>query len=433
MKKAWNIFLVLPLMIILLSCEDELIQEQQVLSQDELAQLEKTNELKQAVFDIMSEWYLWNDLIPEVDIDSYTSAEDLMRAMTNKQLDKWSYIENEEEYDALFEKGEYEGYGFRMAFDPKGNLRVAFVYNDSPFGRAGVQRSWIINKINGKAVKDLSSAALAEALEGSTHNFEMIRSDGITVSELVTKTTIGINTVLTDKVFDLENTKVGYLAFNSFLATSEEELKSSFQKFKDANIQELIIDLRYNGGGRVNIAEWMASNIIGNLGNGRNFLEYKFNKDKSEENDSQVAFQASEIPLNLDRVVFITSSGSASASELLINGLLPFIDVSLIGDNTYGKPVGSFKIPFEGYAINPISFKVLNDQGIGEYFEGIPADAYVEDDLTHDLGNPEESRLKEALYYIQNGSFSGLNARQSNSLQSRQFELEGFRQEIGAF
>lgn len=433
MKKVWNIFLLLPFLVFLLSCEDEVVQEQEVLTQEEIEQQEATNALKQAVFEIMHEWYLWNELIPEVKVGNYASADDLMEAMMNKQLDKWSYIENEEVYDALFEKGEYEGYGFRMAFDPEGNLRVAFVYQDSPFGRAGVQRSWIINKINGKAVKDMTTATLSEALQGSNHNFELMKPDGSILSESVTKTTIGINTVLTDKVFELEHTKVGYLAFNSFLATSEEELKVSFQKFKDANIQELIIDLRYNGGGRVNIAEWMASNIIGDLGNGKNFLEYKFNKNKAEENDSHIAFQPAEIPLNLDRVVFITSSGSASASELLINGLRPFIEVSLVGDNTYGKPVGSFKFSFEGYAINPISFKVLNDQGIGEYYEGIPADAYVEDDLTHDLGDPQEARLKEALYYIQNGSFSGLSARKSTSLKSQQIELQGFRQEIGAF
>ncbi len=431
MMKLESIFLLLGLLIGFASCKDDVLSEQEIeVRQEQIL----TMALKDTVYNIMKEWYLWNDQIPDVNVADYASADALLKAMMNRELDKWSYIEKEETYDALFDKGQYEGYGFRMAFDPEDNLRVAFVYKDSPFGRSGVQRAWIINKIDGKAVKDLiASSTLNTALEGNSHTFEMIRPDGSAITETVSKTTIGINTVLTDKVFEASNTAVGYLAFNSFLATSEEELKVSFQRFKSANVQELIIDLRYNGGGRVNIAEWMASNIIGNLGTGKNFLQYKYNKDKAEENDLQVPFDKAEIPLNLDRVVFITSGSSASASELLINGLRPFVNVTLIGDDTYGKPVGSFKFPFEGYAINPISFKVLNDQGIGEYYEGLKADAFVEDDLRHDLGDPDELRLKEALYYIENGIFSGVNARQKEVVKAQEVLLEGFSREIGAF
>ncbi|MDF9797344.1 carboxyl-terminal processing protease [Catalinimonas alkaloidigena] len=433
MNKYWLAILAFPLLIFTACQEEDVIKEQEEVNPDPVL-VKEIDTVKLAVYDIMHEWYLWNVLIPEVNIEDYASADELMKAMMNKTLDKWSYIEDEEEYNALFEKGEYQGYGLRMAFDEDGNLRVAFVYNDSPFGRAGVQRSWIINKIDGKNVKDLSAAGtLAQALEGTSHDFELIRSDGSKVNELLTKTTIGINTVLNDDIFQLGQTKVGYLAFNSFLATSEDELRVSFQKFKDENIQEMIIDLRYNGGGRVNIAEWMASNIIGDLSSGKNFIQYRFNQNKAAENDAQVPFNTPEIPLNLDRVIFITSNGSASASELLINGLRPFIDVQLIGDDTYGKPVGSFPFKVNGYAINPISFKVLNDQGVGEYFEGLQADAYIKDDLTHDLGDPNEARLKEALYFIENGTFSGLSARQSLPVKEQQIEMKGFRMEIGAF
>lgn len=434
MNRYWLLLLAFPVLIFTACEDDEVLQEREVPDAQSAQELEEVNALKQEVYDVMQEWYLWNDQLPEVDLADFESTDQLMNALKYSPLDKWSYIEKEEEYDAFFEKGEYEGYGFRMAFDDDGNLRVAFVYNDSPFGRAGVQRSWIINKINGKLVRDLrEEGALNQALEGSSHNFEIIRADGSTVSQSVTKTTIGINTVLKDQIIELNQKKVGYLAFNSFLATSEEELRASFQKFKDNTIDELIIDLRYNGGGRVNIASWMASNILGSQSIGRNFMEYQFNADKADEYNEQEAFIAPEIPLELDHVIFITSSGSASASELLINGLRPFIDVTLIGDDTYGKPVGSAPFKYGGYAINPIIFKILNDQGIGEYFDGIQADAYVIDDLTHDLGDPEEARLKEALYFIENGIFSGAAARQSPFVKDQQIELEGFRREIGAF
>jgi len=393
----------------------------------------RTDSLKLFVAQVMEEWYLWNDIIPELNVDDYDTPDDVLYAMMNKDLDKWSYIQEEEAYNAYFENAQYEGYGFRMAFDEDDNLRVAFVYNDSPFGRAGVKRSWIIDKIDGVRPKELNDKGLlSQALEGNTHKFEMLLPDGSRKIESLSKSTIGINTVLTDNVYSIGSHTIGYLAFNSFLATSEEELIQTFQKFKTANIDELIIDLRYNGGGRTNIAEWMASNIIGDLGKGKNFIEYQFNQLQSEQNRVE-AFNEAEIPLNLDRAIFITSRSSASASELLINGLRPFVDVVLIGDNTYGKPVGSFPFFFSGYAISPISFKVLNDQGVGEYYQGLVADAYVADDLNYELGDTNEARLQEALYYIKNGIFSSASSRQQSLSKIPQIELEGFRREIGAF
>jgi C-terminal processing protease CtpA/Prc len=367
-------------------------------------------------------------------MDDYNSADALMDAMLNKTYDKWSYIQKEETYDALFERGEYKGYGVRMAFDLDGQLRVAFVYEDSPFGRAGIERSWIIDEINGTSVRTLAdNGQLNSMLRADNHTFGMIKPDGSAENFSLAKSTIGMNTVTAEEIFDLDGTKVGYLSFVSFLATSEEELDASFQRFQAENIRELIVDLRYNGGGRVNIAEMMASNIIGEAGEGRNFIKYRHNAEKSAQYDQSVQFNSPQIPLQLDRLIVITSSGSASASELLINGLRPFVDVVIIGDDTYGKPVGSRPFRFGGYAISPISFKILNDNDEGEYFGGLQADAYVVDDLSRKLGDPEEARLQEALYFIRNGSFSGLNARSSRTLKEQQLEISGFQQEIGAY
>jgi len=417
------------LFILLLACEeDELVQDPNELN---LADTLNQN-LKTAVYNIMNEWYLWNDQLPDVNIETFSDADALLNAMMNKPLDKWSYIQEEESYNALFERGEYEGYGVRMARDMESNLRVAFVYQDSPFGSAGVKRSWIIDQINGTRIKNVDGFTLSQLLEGSNHQFTFIKPDGSTVTENFSKGTIGINTVMNADVLERQGASVGYLAFNSFLATSEEELEAAFRKFQAGGIEELIIDLRYNGGGRVNIAEWMASNIIGNEGTSKNFIEYSFNRDKADQYNEAVPFNEPTIPLNLDRIVVITSRASASASELLINGLRPFIDVILVGDDTYGKPVGSFPFFVQGYAISPISFKIVNDNGIGDYFNGLQADVYVEDDLSAQLGDPDESRLQEALYYLENGRFSGTTARRLPD-DTQQLEMYGFQQEIGAY
>jgi len=426
---------VIPALLLLSACEEEqVLTEEERLALEEQQQAENLNAtLKSAVYDIMNEWYLWNDQLPDVNPANYKDADELLNAMMFTPTDKWSYIQEEETYKSFFDDGEYQGYGLRMARDLEGNIRVAFVYNDSPFGRAGVERSWIIDKINGTSISNIDGQTFSQLLSGDSHTFEFIKPDGTVATESLSKSTIGINTVLSAEVIERNNIKVGYLAFNSFLATSEEELNQAFQRFQSEGIQELVIDLRYNGGGRVNIAEWMASNIIGNAGTGRNFIVYSFNQDKSEELNESIPFTEPNVPLNLNRIVAITSRASASASELLINGLRPFIEVKLIGDDTYGKPVGSFPFFVEGYAISPISFKIVNDQGIGDYYTGLKADAYVEDDLSHRLGDPSESRLREALHYLENGTFSGTIARSADATKNQQIEMRGFRQEIGAF
>lgn len=416
--------------IALFACEkDDIVIEKEIPQEP----VEEKLSLKQKVYEVMHEWYFWNDELPALDTNDFETAIDLLEAMKKKPLDKWSYIEKEEDYDNYFEKGQYEGYGFSMVFDKDEQLRVAYVYQDSPFFRAGVGRSWIIKKINGQSIKSLlDEGSFDEAFNNSTNTFEFTDDNGNPITKSITKSTIGINSVLHKDVFKIDGTPVGYLVFNNFLQTSLPELQDAFSHFQQENIKELILDLRYNGGGRVNMAQYIATNILGAGGVGQDFIQFVYNKDKASENQT-AKFGSPEYPLNLNRLIVITSKGTASASELVVNSLKPFMDVILIGDDTYGKPVGSFAIKYEGYAVSPISFKIVNQNGEGEYFDGIQANAYVTDDLAHDFGDPEEARLKESLYFIKNGSFSGQTARVRSVEKVRTIPLTGFRQEIGAF
>ena len=104
-------------------------------------------------------------------------------------------------------------------------------------------------------------------------------------------------------------------------------------------------------------------------------------------------------------MVFITSKGTASSSEALINCLAPYIDVKTVGDTTYGKPVGMYVFKYDDWAFLPIVFKLVNTNGTGDYFFGIPPDSECPDDITRSFDDREEACLKEALYYIENGSF----------------------------
>ena len=396
-----------------------------------------SSELRDTTFRIMQEWYLWNEEMPDVDPEDYASADDLLQALKYR-LDKWSYITEEEEYDDFFTRGEYEGYGFGWNQDEEGKLRVTLVYQDSPFGRAGVGRGWIINRVNGQqTTKDTNINSL---IPEATNTFEFINAAGETVTETLTKSKININTVLHHEVIDVGNKKVGYLVFNSFLQTSADELKPVFEEFQQAGIDDLILDLRYNGGGRVSVAEYIAGNIIGQRGTDRTFLQYAYNNniqaaidaDLEAKEDITTKFQTPDFPLDLDQLVVIASGRTASASELLINGLRPFMDVLIVGENTHGKPVGSFAFRYGGYAISPISFKVINDNGEGEYFGGFPVDAAVADDITRSFGDPEEARLKEALNFVKTGAFTVAGgARTASSAADKDNGLRGFEWEIG--
>ena len=435
MHVKYNRLYAILLLLVLWSCQED--DDVVAPSSDILLPL-NSPELRDTTYRIMQDWYLWNEEMPDVDPKDFGSADELMDALQYR-LDKWSYITEKKEYDSYFSQGEYEGYGYGPAFDDTGNLRISLVYQDSPFGRAGVERGWIIAKINGQAVNRTTYSN--SLIDASTNTFEFINAAGETITETLTKSAITINTVLHHEVIDVGSEKVGYLVFNSFLAPSIDELKPVFAEFQQAGIADLILDLRYNGGGRVNVAEYIAGNIIGNRGTDRTFLEYAYNPtiqaaiDADPETKAKFTtkFQTPDFPLDLDRLIVIASGRTASASELLINGLRPFMDVLIVGENTHGKPVGSSPHYFGGYAISPISFKVINDNGEGEYFGGFAPDALVADDITRPFGDPEEARLKEALNFVASGAFTVAGgARTAAPAVDSDDILQGFQWEIGA-
>ncbi len=217
------------------------------------------------------------------------------------------------------------------------------------------------------------------------------------------------------------------------------ELKPAFAEFQQAKITDLVLDLRYNGGGRIDVAEYIATNLIGTRGTDRVFAQDSYNPtiQSAIDADPEIlasttrSFAAPEFPLDLNRLVVIASGRTASASELLINGLRPFMDVLIVGENTYGKPVGSRPFRYGGYAISPIILKIVNDNGEGEYYEGFEPDALVADDLSRNFGDPGEARLREALYYIRTGAFNDENARRTPFAAEKPIEFRGFQQEIG--
>jgi carboxyl-terminal processing protease len=394
----------------------------------------------QEFYDLMTDWYFWYDLMPEIDPDLYASPYEVLEALRQRPVDRWSYISTKAEFDAYYRDSKFIGYGFGSAWDQDGKLRVSFIFNSTDMYEEGVRRSWIIERINNTTVQPgMNINQMLGANEvGVTNTFLFRIPDGTTREMAVQKKEVFMNTVLHREVIETANGKVGYLVFKNFTQPSFDELDETFAHFATEGIEDLVLDMRYNGGGQTNVANYLSSIIGGEGLKGEPFARYMYNDKQSPERDFTDNFgsDAKRQPpyAGFNRLFTIATRQTASASEMVINGLSPFIDVYIVGDNTYGKPMGMNVFTYRDlYAFVPVTFKIANARDEGDYFDGLPADSPAPDDLSRVFGDPEEESLKEVLNYIETGSFSMVPAKKSFVQVQQPFELmTGIRAEIGA-
>lgn len=368
-----------------------------------------TADIRDSLWLYMQDVYLWYDKLPTTfNPRSYADPESEMDALRAYQLlDQWSFVEKASTFNSYFADGETQDFGFWIKYDANNDLRVRYVYAQSPAGKAGVERGWKLTTINGQSVKSLSDDAIVTAFYDATSTtFGFQKTDGSTATLPLTTATYTLNTVLFNKTYDLAGKKVGYLVFNSFTGTpSQNELKSVLSNFESAGVNELVVDLRYNGGGDVDTQVTLANALAPtSVTRSSVMFSYIHNNKLSQWNET-IKF-AKTGSLNLSRIFFITSAASASASELLINNLKPYLDVKLIGKATHGKPVGMYGFEVMDYVIAPIAFKTINAKNVGDYYSGLAVDASVSDGLDKNWGDPQENCLAAALGYIQTGSFT---------------------------
>lgn len=384
-------------------------------------------ENQQLMFE-MDNWYLWYDKMPDVNPENYHSPVDLLDALIYKELDKWSYITTKQELEAYYDQAEYVGYGIGMAFDSSNRLWITFIFDESPLREFGVDRGWRIEAINNIIVSPSNATSL---LEPSSATFRLINHDMDEVVVSATKQALRMNTVLMDSVYTTNEENIGYFVLKGFVTPTVEELNTTFTKFAEQNVNEVIVDLRYNGGGSINTASHLANLLAGSIANGEILGTYAHNNKQSHENSS-IYIEIETNSLFLDRVVFITTQNSASASELVINGLTPHMDVVLVGDKTYGKPVGMYTFTYLSFdwAFVPICFRFLNANDEGDYYDGIPADIEAGDGINFLFGDINEPSLAAAIGHI-TGQTKTLSETTFEKLYQPQ--QKGLRQEIGAW
>lgn len=360
------------------------------------------------VRDVLDEYYLWYRELPRANPANYPSPQAYLEAVRYRPLDEtFSYITSRAANEAFYGESQFVGFGFSTQITER-EMRVLQVFPESPAAESGMARGDRILEVDGRSVGDLIddgtiNSAFGASTPGVTSTIFVRSRGGEERRSTLTKRVVTIPTVSLTRTFQVDGRTVGYLFFRNFVEPSTAALNEAFAALREAGATELVVDLRYNGGGLVDVAVHLAGLIGGVPMQGRVFATYQHN-DRNTSLDTTLRFpDAPPQTLNLSRLVVITTRGSASASELLINSLRPHLPVVVIGDATYGKPVGQYGFTFCDKVLAPVAFALVNAEGNGDFFGGIPPDCRAADDVEHDLGAADEASLSEALHFIATG------------------------------
>ncbi len=408
-----------------------------------------------------NETYLWYNEIPDIDpasneyplpIDYFDILKTNETTASGAPRDRFHFTYDTAEYEQLVNSGASAGYGARFRIldstAPDRSIVVAYVEAGSPAASAGIVRGTEIIQVDSAVVADGSAdvlnAGLFPANSGESHTF-VVRDPGSTTTRSVTVTSdiverIPVHTTGVDTLPNGQN--VGYVLFNTFGTRSAEQgLFDAFQDLQGQNVDHLVLDLRYNGGGFLTISSELGYMIAGNNTNGRTYETLVFNDKNPTTNpvtgeiitptpfyNTAQGFSVNDgtpLPtLNLDTVYILSTAGTCSASESLINGLEGIdVNVVLIGTTTCGKPYGFYGTDNCGTTYFTIQFRGENDKGFGDYADGFspfegatttgePIDGCIlSDDFSNPLGNTSEGLYSAAINHIQTGTCPTVSAK----------------------
>ncbi|MFD2288717.1 hypothetical protein GJU39_05375 [Pedobacter petrophilus] len=433
---------------------------------------------KDSIFLYTKELYYWNTSLPTYDAfkpRSFSSNEAELYALTQFSSDpstgrpyeyvngtgkpKYSFFEEVTTAGKVAAlkadvNGTANDYGFSLNYQTTTDLRVKYVYPNSPAGLQGLTRGCRITSINGRTNLTYSNATinfLNDAIFGTNPSIALtfVGLDNVTKTVTVSSASYTENPILFTNVYTVGSKKVGYLVFNSFTNNATAALRTMFSNFATQGVTELVVDLRYNGGGYVSTATNMINLAGPQAQNGNVMYTTQYNSflrnlTTAQRKSSVLAHQpllddngkvqtfttgvngkyatyadldfsvastdnierfVKSGSLNLSRIYFIVTGSTASASELVINSLKPVMDVKIIGETTYGKPVGFFPIRIDKVDMYVPEFETKNQAGVGGYYAGLTVDKEAFEDLTKAWGDESETLLSYALLYARTGSF----------------------------
>ncbi len=373
------------------------------------------------VYDNLKYWYLWTDQMPAKNAPT-TTPKDYFYTLLNDypNTDRFSWIEEDVEALTNSLNGINKVFGMKYTIYYLDNSQndvgffVTYVIKNSPAEKAGLKRGDIILTVNGTQLNKTNYSSLTSA-ETATFGLGKVTNsvfslNGTTVQ--VTKAEVQDNPVHFWKVIEKGNKKIGYLVYSQFISTFDNNLRQVFGEFKSKGVNELVLDLRLNPGGYISSADLLSSLIVKNLNTNNVIHSDQWNANITKDRPSystptKFLNEANNLG-TLTRLYVLTSTGTASASELVINGLRPYMDVILIGGHTYGKNVGSVTLSDSQkrwkWAMQPIVLKTVNSKGESNYGtkEGFLPDYAVTDNVIpfKGWGEENETLLKKALELI---------------------------------
>lgn len=400
----------------------------------------------------MREVYYWNDkipaspdttLAPDVFFDSILNT---YNATSNPTGDRFSWIENDASTLTAELSGQTTttGMEYNLYLRASGSTdviaQVLYVLPGSPAQLAGIKRGDIISKVNGQALSTTNYSDLL--FTGTTFTFGFASVSGTTLVDTdktisVTATTFQENPVFLDSVYTVGSKKVGYLVYNQFVpgangSTADEydaQVDAVFSNFKAQGVTELVLDLRYNPGGYTSSSANLASLIGKGISSSKLYFREEWNSSITpllQQTYGSSFFvqnfldKSQNIGSNLSRVFVLTTDHTASASELIINGLRPYMTVTTIGTTTYGKNVGSITITDDSgkikWGMQPIVFKSYNSAGQSDYATGFTPSIEVDEPINLlPLGDINEAYLSTALGQISGSTANGRLAASSGN------------------
>jgi carboxyl-terminal processing protease len=414
-------------------------------------------EIKNFIWKGLNKVYLWQADVPNLannrfasqkDFDAflkeYSKPEDLFQDLLNKPeskypnggaIDRFSWIVDdytvlEQELDGITKNS---GIDFRLSWESEesDNLvgYIRYIIPNSDASKKNIKRGDLFTKVNGTQLTISNYEKLLLDSNSYTLSLAAFNDSGAIVptgqSVSLTKTILEENPILINKVISSGSHKIGYLMYNGFYNEYDNALNQAFAQLKSGGVTDLVLDLRYNGGGVVHSSTLLASMITGQF-KGEVFSQRQYNSKQMalmDEEDLESVKErftdktnsgAALNSLNLSTVYIITTNNTASASELIINGLKPYINVIQIGETTVGKNVGSNTIydspslskvqinPSHKYAMQPLTFKITNALNFGDYTAGLTPTFQQKEyiDTYGILGDPSEPLLNLAISKI---------------------------------
>lgn len=382
----------------------------------------------------LREWYLFPETLPAtLDPSPFTTVSDYVDALTAtaraQRRDRFfTYVTSIAQENAFFSAGSSAGFGIRLAFDSQSRLFVAEAFEGAPALTAGIDRGAQIVAI-GTSTSNLTTVAsliatggsnavndaLGPSTAGTTRVLRITDASG-TRDVTVTKADFSLTPISSRygaQIITDGAERVGYLNLRTFISTADAQLRSAFADFRAQGITRVILDFRYNGGGLVSTAELIGDLLGGARSTSEVFSYTTFRPEKASNNETR-NFAPQPQSIAPMRIAFIGTGGTASASELVINSMIPYLrsNVALIGSNTFGKPVGQIAIDRAACddRLRVVAFATQNASRQGNYYDGlagvVEASCRAADDYSRPLGDPAEASTRAALDFLAGRSCS---------------------------